>query len=85
MAINKGLSEDTQPYLQQKAELEAEETRKNELHAEEQRSELAEDTIQEMQDRDHSHEILTKASPAMPSLQTTQELRGEEFSKELEA
>lgn len=78
-------SEDTQPYLQQKSELDAEEARKHELHAEEQRHELAGSTIFEMQDGDQSHEILTQDRIATASLRATHELRGEEHSKELEA
>lgn len=80
-AIDKGPSsspEDAQPYLQQKSELDAEEARKHELHAEELRYELAEDTIHEMQDEDHGHhnqEIPTEARPAMLSLRATHELR----------
>lgn len=86
--IDKELSsstEDTQPYLQQKPELDAEEATKHELQAEEQRYELAEDTIHEMQDGDQNHEILTGRRAAMASLTATHELRGEEHSKELEA
>lgn len=86
--IDKELSsstEDTQPYLQQKPELDAEEATKHELQAEEQRYELAEDTIHEMQDGDQNHEILTERRAAMASLTATHELKGEEHSKELEA
>ena len=87
-AINEGpssSSEDTQPYLQQKSELDAEEARKHELHAEEQRNELAGIAIHEMQEGNQSHEILTEARITMASLRATHELKGEEHSKELEA
>ncbi|KAF6228102.1 hypothetical protein HO133_007830 [Letharia lupina] len=56
-------SDDVQPYLQQENELEAEETRKHELHADEQRYAFAEETIHEMQDGDHDHGILTQGRP----------------------
>ena len=75
----------TQPYLQQKSELDAEEARKHELHAEEQRYESAGSTIHEMQDGDQDHEIIAEARIAMASLRATHELKGEEHSKELEA
>lgn len=78
-------TEDTQPYLQQKPELDAEEAAKHEMHAEEQRYELAEDTIYEMQGGEQNHEILTEARAPMASLTARHELKGEEHSKELEA
>ncbi len=65
----------SQPYLQQKGELEAEEKRKYEVQAEERRYELADDNqIREMSTTDSPYEL---------SIQRTQELRGEEHSREL--
>lgn len=70
------ISEDRQPYLQQKAELEAEEKRKHELEAEERRYELdGESRIHEISENSHG----------LPSLRARQELRGEDHSKELDA
>lgn len=64
----------TQPYLQQKAELEAEERRQYELHAQETRYEMAgEPAIQEI-----------SSDEGVRRLSRLQELRGEEHSKELE-
>lgn len=69
--------EDSQPYLQQKAELEAEETRKHELEVGEIRHELdGKIRIQEISD---------ESSHGLPSVYQRQELRGEEHSRELEA
>ena len=66
--------EDTQPYLQQKAELEAEEKRKHELEARERRYEMGiEGERYELPVEEHDLMIRTR-----------QELRGEEHSKELE-
>ncbi|MCJ1460791.1 hypothetical protein MMC28_011173 [Mycoblastus sanguinarius] len=61
---------DTQPYLQQKGELEAEETRIHELEARERMYELdGEDAVYEMQDGDLRQEISTEnPRPGMPSL-----------------
>ena len=81
-------SEEAQPYLQQKAELEAEEKRRLELEAVEVRYEMDGGN-----DRNNllapgegvRNEIDTIARPPMPSLRERQELRGEECSKELEA
>ena len=79
-------SEEPQPYLQQKAELEAEENRRLELEAVEMRYKVnGEDSIQEMPGEDARNEIDTIVRPGMPSLGERQELRGEECSKELEA
>ena len=83
-----GSEEETQPYLQRKAELEAEETRRLELEAVEVRYEL--------DDRDHRNEMPAQGSevgneidtverPALSSLRERHELKGEEHSKELEA
>ncbi len=75
----------SQPYLQQKAELEAEERRKFELEAQEKRYELdADDTIHEAEGENHRHEFSTERirSP-MLSIRTRQESRGEEYSREL--
>ena len=80
--------EETQPYLQQKAELEAEEKRRLELEAVEVRY--------EMDGRDHRNEMPARGSevgneidtierPALSSPRERQELKGEEHSKELEA
>ena len=68
--------EDSQPYLQRKAELEAEEKRKYELAAEERRYELDGET--------RIHEILDGNSHGFSPSHTRQELRGEEHSRELE-
>ena len=79
-------SGETQPYLQQKAELEAEEKRRLELEAVEVRYEMdGADNITEMPGNDIRNEIDTAAEPEMSSLRKKHELRGEEFSKELEA
>ena len=81
------MSEETQPYLQQKAELEAEEKRRIELEAVEVRYEMdGGDDRKEMPapGSDVRTEIDTTTRPSMPSLRETQELRGEEFSRELE-
>lgn len=82
------MSEETQPYLQQKAELEAEEKRRLELEAVEVRYEMdgANDS-KEMPapGSDVRNEIDTITRPPMPSLRERQELRGEDCSKELEA
>lgn len=77
--------EEIQPYLQRKSELEAKEAARHEVHAEELRYELPEDTVHEMDDGGNDHEILTEAGPATYSLTTIHELKGEEHSKELEA
>lgn len=69
------LSDESHPYLQQKGELEAEEKRKYELPAEERRYELEEDN--------QIREMSTTDSPYEMSTQRTQELRGEEHSREL--
>jgi len=63
-----------QAYLQQKSELEAEERGKYELEAEERRYEITGDIIHEMSDE------LARRENARTK---TQELKGEEFSKEL--
>jgi len=68
-------SEENRPYLQQKGELEADEKRKYELHAEERRYELADDS--------QIREMSTTDSPYEMSSQRTQELRGEDHSREL--
>ncbi len=65
----------SQPYLQQKSELEAEERGKYELEAEERRYEIAGDIIHEMSD-----ELARCENPRAK----TQELEGEEFPKELQ-
>lgn len=70
------LSDEGQPYLQQKGELEAEEKRKYELQAEERRYELADDS--------QTREMAATDSPHEMSTQRTQELRGEEHSRELD-
>ena len=54
------ISEENQPYLQQKGELEAEEKRKFELQAEERRYELGNDHICEMSVSDNEHELTTQ-------------------------
>ncbi len=75
----------SQPYLQQKAELEAEERRKFELEAREKRYELdADDIVHEAEGYNNRHEISTeRMTPMILSLLTRQELRGEEHSREL--
>ena len=83
-----GSEEESQPYLQQKAELEAEEKRRLELEAVEVRY--------EMDGRDHRNEMSAHGSedgneidtierPITSSLNDRHELKGEEHSKELEA
>ena len=68
------LHEDRQPYLQQKAELEAEEKRKHELEARERRY--------EMDNEGERYELPVGEQGVV--IRTRQELRGEEHSKELE-
>ncbi len=68
-------SDENRPYLQQKGELEADEKRKYELQAEDRRYELADDN--------QIREMSTTDSPYEMSTQRTQELRGEEHSREL--
>ena len=70
------IPEDNQPYLQQKAELEAEEKERHELEAEEKRYEMDGET--------RIHEISDESSHSWPSSYVMQELRGEEHSRELE-
>ena len=68
------LKEDSQPYLQQKAELEAKEIRKHELEAQERRYEIGNDGERyELSAEEREGKILIR-----------QELRGEEHSRELE-
>ncbi len=72
------LQQDNQPYLQQKAELEAEEKRKHELEATERRCEMdGKDATHEVAEEPHDREI--------PSLRIRHELSGAEHSHELEA
>ena len=66
--------EDTQPYLQRKAELEAEENRKNELEAREVSHEIGSGR--------ERYEM--SAEERGGKLRTRQELKGEEHSSELE-
>lgn len=66
--------EDTQPYLQQKAELEAEEKRKYELEARERRLEMG--------NEGEIYELPVEGEGRM--IRARQELRGEEHSTELE-
>ena len=81
-----GSEEETQPYLQQKAEFEAEEKRRLELEAVEVRYEMdGGDHVNEIPGSHVRNEIDTVVRPQMPSLKETQELRGEECSKELAA
>ena len=83
-----GSGEEPQPYLQQKAELKAEETRRLELEAVEVRYEMnGSDHRNEMpaQGSEVENEIDTIERPALSSLRGRHELRGEEHSKELEA
>lgn len=70
------LSKESQTYLQQKAELEAEQKRKSELEAEERRYELDGES--------RIHEIPDESSHGLSSSHLRQELRGEEHSRELE-
>ena len=82
------LSEENQPYLQQKAELEVKENRRLELEAVEVRYEMdGGDDIKEMSawGNEVRNEIDTLARPQMLSLIERHELRGEDYSKELEA
>ena len=60
---------DDQPYLQQKGELEADERRKHELEGAE--------IVHELEGADRVHEL------SNTERKTRQELRGEEFSQEL--
>ena len=86
MNVSDASSEATQPYLQRKAELEANDRRLLGLEAGQMRYERnGENDIQEMSGIDARFEIDTVARPGMPSLRETHELRGEEFSEELEA
>ena len=66
--------EDPQPYLQQKAELEAEEKRKHELEARERRYEMGVEG--------ERYELPVEGQDMM--IQTRQELRGEEHATELD-
>ena len=66
--------EDPQPYLQQKAELEAEEKRKHELEARERRYEIG--------NEGERYELPVEEGDLM--IRSRQELRGEEHSRELE-
>ena len=66
--------EDSQPYLQRKAELEAEETRKHELEARQRRCEVG--------NEGERYELPVEERDLM--VRSRQELRGEEHSKELE-
>ena len=66
--------EDHQPYLQQKAELEAEEKRKHELEARERRYEMGVEG--------ERYELPVEGQDMM--IQSRQELRGEEHSTELD-
>lgn len=68
------LQEDPQPYLQQKAELEAEEKRKHELEARERRYEMG--------NEGERYELPVEEGDSM--IRSRQELRGEEHSRELE-
>ncbi len=68
------LQEDPQPYLQQKAELEAEEKRKHELEARER--------TYEMGNEGERYELPVEEGDLM--IRSRQELRGEEHSGELE-
>ena len=80
-----GSEEETQPYLQRKAELEAEEKRRLELEAVDVRYEMdGQNNMNEMP-ADVRNEIDTIARPQISSLKERQELRGEECSRELEA
>ena len=65
---------ESQPYLQQKAELEAEENRKHELEAEERKYEIGSDG--------NRYEL--SAEEGQMESRRRQELRGEEHSRELE-
>ena len=67
-------TEDPQPYLQQKGELEAEERRKYELEAKERRYELGSGEICEMETGEEGN---------CPNGLRGGELRGEECSREL--
>ncbi len=66
--------QDPQPYLQQKAELEAEEKRKHELEARERRYEMG--------NEGERYELPVEEGHLM--IRSRQELRGEEHSRELE-
>ncbi|CAF9943544.1 MAG: hypothetical protein ALECFALPRED_000595 [Alectoria fallacina] len=84
--VSDASSEATQPYLERKAELEANDRSLLELEAGQMRYERnGDDDIQEMSGVDARFEIDTVARPGMPSLGETHELRGEECSEEIEA
>lgn len=82
----KDSSDDTQPYLQQKAELDSEERKQLELDGQELRYEM--DGVEgryEMEGDDGPHEVAAeRRRQGLLSLGQTHELRGEEHSKELE-
>ncbi|MCJ1456375.1 hypothetical protein MMC28_006736 [Mycoblastus sanguinarius] len=77
---------ESQPYLQQKPELDAEEVRKHELEARERRYELdGPDGRHEVSGADKCHKTWAEDTRReLLSLQFMHELRGEEHSKELE-
>lgn len=78
-------SEDAQPYLQQKAELEAKEKRQHELDAQELRYEMeGAQTWHEIEGATNTNETSGEAIQGHDSDRLIQELRGEEHSKELE-
>lgn len=79
-------SDDTQPYLQQKAELDSEERRQLELDGQELRYEMdGAEGRYEIQRSDVSHEVpVERRRHGLLSLGQIHELRGEEHSKELE-
>lgn len=79
-------ADNIQPYLQQKAELEAEEKRRLELEAEEIRYEFDDaERVHEIPGGEVRNELDTHVRPGMPTLRGMHELRGEDCSKELEA
>lgn len=81
-------TEENQPYLQQKGELEAEEKRRLELEAVEVRYEMdGGDNSKEMPapGSNSRNEIDTMTRPPVPSLRERQELKGEDCSNEPDA
>lgn len=77
--------DEAKPYLQPKAELEAEETRRNELEGNSSNHELEQGERYEIDGDANKAEMtgLARENGMLPSLMERHELRGEEFSTEL--
>ena len=78
--------DNTQPYFQQKAELEDEERRRHELEVHETTYEVdGNDSRFEVEGDQNGHQMMIDGERhRMPSQRNMQELRGEEHSRELE-